>query len=259
VVLNMDNSSSPRISGVFPVQMTGGTTIQGGTLTIPSSQAMQLINSTITDAVTVGTGGTLTTLGTTALNGPLTVQSSGTLIVRGQNTGFNASLTITNSFTNSGVIDLTTSDAGYSVTLNVAGGTGTLTNASGATLQTGFGAGGTRTFGANVVNNGTFTIAPSSNVQAVSISGNYTQGSTGSLNMEIGGPSSYDQLNVTGSATLAGTLGLTLINAYNPNGLCQVNFTVMNFASRTGTMTISATGVWNQNPTATTYVVCLQD
>ena len=48
------------------------------------------------------------------------------------------------------------------------------------------------------------------------INGGYTQLITGTLRMEIGGPSATDQLVVTGAVQLNGELVLELINDYEP-------------------------------------------
>src|SRR5207253_6719188 len=69
----------------------------------------------------------------------------------------------------------------------------------------------------SVTNSG--TVAPGLSPGILTISGNYTQNAGGSLNIEIGGltvGTQYDQLVVTGNATLAGTLNATLINGFTP-------------------------------------------
>ncbi len=61
--------------------------------------------------------------------------------------------------------------------------------------------------------------APGYSPGTITINGNYTQTSTGRLDMEIGGTSpgtGYDQLIVKGSATLGGTINLIRYNNYLP-------------------------------------------
>ena len=71
------------------------------------------------------------------------------------------------------------------------------------------------TFTGNVLNQGTlgFWDAPS----VITIVGNYTQSAAGILDIDLGGTSSsqYDQLLVSGTATLAGTLDVDLIDAFS--------------------------------------------
>ena len=70
---------------------------------------------------------------------------------------------------------------------------------------------------ANLVNDGAVT--PGDSPGILTISGNYQQGSGGVLNIEVGGTTAgtqYDQLKVSGTATLAGTLDATLINGFGP-------------------------------------------
>jgi hypothetical protein len=72
----------------------------------------------------------------------------------------------------------------------------------------------------------------------LNITGNYSQSTssgTGILNIDIGGStagSGFDQLNITGSATLAGSLNLQLIGGFAPS--LGTSFKIMTFASRVG-------------------------
>src|SRR5439155_1685078 len=74
----------------------------------------------------------------------------------------------------------------------------------------------------DVINNGTINVAGSNAVGILTITGNYTQTATGSLLLEIAGssasnPVQYDQLKVSGSATLAGSISVTLLNGFVPS------------------------------------------
>ena len=53
----------------------------------------------------------------------------------------------------------------------------------------------------------------------VAVQGDFTQGADGTLVLEDGGaaPGQFDQLQVSGKATLGGTLDLNLINGYTPD------------------------------------------
>jgi hypothetical protein len=69
------------------------------------------------------------------------------------------------------------------------------------------------------VNNSGGTVAPGASPGTLTITGNYTQGASGTLDMEIGGLTAgtqYDQLVVQGSTSLAGTLNTTLVNGFVP-------------------------------------------
>jgi uncharacterized repeat protein (TIGR01451 family) len=76
----------------------------------------------------------------------------------------------------------------------------------------------------------------SSNAGTIDVTGNYTQGAGGTLTIELAGASSFDQLAVGGSTTLAGTLDASLINSYVPSN--GATFPVTTFASRTGDFTV---------------------
>jgi hypothetical protein len=74
---------------------------------------------------------------------------------------------------------------------------------------------------ANVTNAGTITPGEAVGVggtDTLYITGNYTQTGTGVLNFDIAGelPSYYNYLSIIGTATLAGTVNVTLLNGYMP-------------------------------------------
>jgi hypothetical protein len=90
---------------------------------------------------------------------------------------------------------------------------GRLVPAGAVSLQGG-GLFGVGTVVANVTSSG--RISPGASVGTITIQGNYTQNAAGSLDVEITAPSEYDQLVVTGSATLAGRLRVTLPTGFTP-------------------------------------------
>ena len=97
-------------------------------------------------------------------------------------------------------------------TLNLNGGSATATNVSVTGLLKGIG-----TVNGNVNNSG--TVAPGTSPGIINIIGNYTQTTSGILQIEIGGTvpgSGYDQLAVTGNAALAGTLLISQFGGFVP-------------------------------------------
>ena len=67
----------------------------------------------------------------------------------------------------------------------------------------------------------------------MTIQGTYTQGAGGTLNVALGGPGvGYDQLAVTGTASLGGTINISTINGFVPT--VGTSFQVLAFASKTG-------------------------
>ena len=78
----------------------------------------------------------------------------------------------------------------------------------------------------------------------LSVDGNYTQGSSASLTIGIGGASSgneYGQLNVTGSAALAGSVNASTASGFTPSA--GDRFPIVTYASETGGSGLSFTGV----------------
>ncbi len=61
------------------------------------------------------------------------------------------------------------------------------------------------------------TLAPGNSVGQTDIDGNYFQLSHGMLEIEIGGPTSADRVNITGVANFSGNLQLKLLNGFIPN------------------------------------------
>jgi filamentous hemagglutinin family protein len=118
-------------------------------------------------------------------------------------------------------------------TLNIAGGTTSLTGGSainaaavnvlaGATLA-GAGTlalGGTGT----LLNNGTVSPGTAASVGTLSIQGHYTQGSTGVLNIKLAGTDSFDKLAVNGATNLNGTLKVRGLNSFVPPAGSTYNF-----------------------------------
>lgn len=99
-------------------------------------------------------------------------------------------------------------------------------NMSGGTLA------GAGTFTGDVNNSGG-NVTPGSSPGTLTITGNYTQGSGGTMTIELAGPAAgqFDQVNVSGGVTLDGTLDVSLLSYTPANGTV---FPVLTFASRTG-------------------------
>jgi hypothetical protein len=94
-------------------------------------------------------------------------------------------------------------------------------NLSGGTLK------GTGTISGSIINTGG-TVSPGDSPGVLSITGNYSQDSSSELDILITGPNpgtDYSALNMTGSATLDGTLSLLFPNGFTP-GVGQT-FTIL--------------------------------
>ena len=96
---------------------------------------------------------------------------------------------------------------------------------------------GTGTVNGNIVTS-TGTTSPGESPGIFSVSGNYTQNNIGTLLIEIagnGGPGNiagHDQLNVSGSATLDGTLTVNLLGGFTPSPGDM--YTIVLYNSRSG-------------------------
>lgn len=92
---------------------------------------------------------------------------------------------------------------------------------------------GNGTINASVINSG--RCAPGASPGLLQITGNYTQTGSGLLDIELGGNtpgSTFDQLAISGAATLGGSLNVTKVNSFQP--VIGSTFRVLTFASRSG-------------------------
>jgi hypothetical protein len=210
--------------------------------------ATHTVNSDISDAkMTVGAtpAGAGTTLGQSAYLNTL----SGTLTL-GQDTG------------SSGLYNLTTGSLAAAVEIIGYSGSGTFTQ-SGGTLsydtlnfQGGDYTGDlvnqnliTGTMNGNLVNAG--TVSPGNSPGTLTINGSYTQTAAGTYQAEIASATSYDQINVSGNpgtASLNGTLALSLLNGYRPQGN-----QVFSIITATGGLTGTFSSIINQQIALTLF------
>ena len=113
-------------------------------------------------------------------------------------------------------------------------GSGTVLNSGGALeITNGAAVLATGAFTGNVVNQGTLGFwndAPG----VITITGNYTQNSAGTLDVDLGGTSrsQYNQLQVSGTATLAGTLDVALIDGFSISPVEE--FQVLSYGTLSG-------------------------
>jgi hypothetical protein len=247
-------------AGLATLTVTGGTLTNapGAAITVQSGGGLSLLNAALDNQ------GTLTVADETALTG--SVSNSGMIDVQGGSFAKGSlTVTLTDSsvpFTNQGTItvdDLLTlivrggdfANAG-TVTigsfgfLTVTGGytqTDGLTLLNGGILAAGGGSvdveggvlAGSGVINASVLNNTEMDVGQPGSPGTLTIVGDYTQTAGGNLVIEIGGTNAgtdFDQLNITGQATLDGTLTVNLINGFQPAS--GQSFTVMTFGSGSG-------------------------
>ena len=230
-----------------------GSTLTGGTYNV--SGTLQFNNANIvTNAANITlTGTTSQIINQTAGNGLAnfaTNAAAGSFALAG-----NRSFTTAGNFGNAGTVKVSkgstltvASTHNYTQTAGTTTDDGTMAVSSGGAFAFNggsvFGNGGT--FTGNVTSGGAFNIGDAVKTAGkLAITGTYAQTLAGSLNVDIGGltPGTlFDQLNVSGAASLGGTLNLDLINGFTPT--LGSTFDIMNFASETGTFaTITGTHI----------------
>jgi len=110
------------------------------------------------------------------------------------------------------------------------------------------------------LNNPSGTVAPGNSPGILTVDGNYTQGGSGTLALEIGGlvpGEDHDKLVVSGIATLDGTLDVTLINGFTLAGdmlfdVLDVDSVVNDFS----TFNLPAGLVWNVSDGSLCFGTC---
>ncbi len=210
---------------------------------------LTLLGSTIRLGNAAGTtSGSLTFQGTQTLLGTgsvlLGAYSGNNLSVSGGTLTLDTNITVQGSA--GGLLGNTILNKGKILADGSGGKVGTLqVNASTFTNQGSLAASNGETLivsGTLTPNAGTITVGVGS---VVSVSSNYTQASGGTLAVDVGGTASgqYGVLKVIfGSATLAGTLNVSLVNGYSPKAGDSIP--IMTFPSATGQFdTVNVSGL----------------
>ena len=214
-----------------------GGTISGKTIYNPITANWVSGNITLADGAIFQNNGTFNAKATTTM----TETAAESFINNGSFVKMTEATTTTMNipFTNNGTVEtvagtlvfLKGMDNGENAVIDLGGGTldpGTTLNlASGDSLV------GSGTLAADLVNAG--TVKPGESPGSITVQGDYTQESSGVLEIQLGGTTAgtqYDQLTVTGTATLAGTLNVSLIDGFIP----QVgdSFTILPYGTRSG-------------------------
>jgi len=164
---------------------------------------------TFTNAATFINNGTFNANATTTMTGGETdvFTNNGSFI---KNTA-STTTTMNIPFTNNGTVQVTAGELVFMLNGGTYDPGETLNLGSGEVLA------GSGTVAANLVNGG--TVSPGASPGVITVDGDYTQLETGVLEIDLGGTEAgteYDQLVVTGTATMHGTLNVTLMPGFTP-------------------------------------------
>jgi hypothetical protein len=234
--LHSDNISPTVLKiergGLYELESDSGVdNPSGGQTAIVNAGVIRKTNSTGTSTILVpgpitNTGTIEADSGTLFLDATTISQVSGGTLTRGTWNAINGSSlefpTATSITTNNA--DLTLSGSGATIT-----GISTLSSNSGDFAVTG---GARFSTSGDFSNSGSLTIGAGS---TLAVNGNYTQTSTGALNIQIGGtPASgqFGQVVIVDSATLDGQFALALVNGFGPSS--GQDFAAVTFASSSG-------------------------
>lgn len=215
-----------------PITLDGRTFTNNGTVNYTATA-----NSlTLTNNASIASSGVFDIQSDTAINsgpGSNSLDNSGTF----QKTAGAATMTFAPAFKNSNTATFSSGTLAFAGGFLQTSGSTTLSggniscpftiDVSGGTLA------GNGTITGNVSNAG--SVAPGLSPGSLTITGNYTQTASGILNIQLAGTTPvtlYDQLNVTGTASLNGTLDVTLIGGFTPAN--NNTFDVLTYASSSG-------------------------
>jgi hypothetical protein len=219
VVINVGSSTFNFAPGILTFSgaiIDGG--INTGALAWASGEIDGLVNH-----------GTLTISGAAGSVYTGGLDNAGTIIETGLPLGINPGGTLTNEAR--GVFDIQ-ADGNVVYAAGTPPGPSTFNNLG--TLEKTSGTGTSNLSQITLLNSG--TVSPGESGRGtLAVTGNYVQTDTGTLAIDLGGtmPSSqFDQLAVGGTATLAGTLSVDLVNSFTPAP--GNTFPVVTFTSRSG-------------------------
>jgi hypothetical protein len=222
---------------------------KGSTLTVGGSYNQSAGTTTVDGTADVrqqftNSGQVVVSKGSTLTVGGSYNQSAGTTTVDG-------TADVRQQFTNSGQVVVSkgstlTVGGSYNQSAGTATVDGTLVgggtpgvNVTGGTIQ------GAGTLNANVsVGGGTINVGDSGKAGLLKITGTYAQLSTGTMNVSIGGTTvgtKFSQLQVSGAASLGGTLTAALVNGFTPT--VGQTFAILKASSVTGTFANSTIAI----------------
>ncbi len=211
-------SATPSVfnqGGVLSISNGGDVTGSG----VLSNLALVTLDGSTISVSSMANSGQLEVSGVSTISAPITSNTGSTIMLTPT-----ASLTLSSALTNNGDVVL-----GPGSSLDVP----TLTNTSDGEV-TGEGTVTTASLG----NDG--TVSPGSGAGTLSVTGDFDQGSGGSLAIELGGTlaGEYDVLAVSGTATLDGAIDVSLIGGFFPTDGDM--FTVATYGSASGTFSDTA-------------------
>jgi hypothetical protein len=243
------NWTAGTMSGAGSTTSTGALNFSAGSIKVLDGRALNNAGTatwTGGDFLSLQNGAVLDNqAGATFLiqnNATLTGVLAGTFLNEGtlRKLASSGTTSITAAFKNTGTVDLETGTLSFMRAFVQTGGATVLAAAttlvaSADVLLLGGSLSGTGTINANLINSGVVSPGGDGAAGVLTINGSYTQTDTGILRIDLGGStvgSQYDQLHVSGIATLGGTLEVYLINGFSP--AMGNSFQILTFGSHSG-------------------------
>jgi hypothetical protein len=262
---------------------SGTSTLTGGTYIVAGTGQIQFNNGG--DASDIVTNDANITLTSTSATNSFIDQSGNNALANFATNGATGSFTLTTdrnfttggSFTNAGIVAVSKStgaghtqltiNGGYSQTGGTTTVDGLLTTSTGIDISGGFFYGNADTLTGNFELTGG-TLNPGDGLKKigdVNITGTYTESGAGILNIDLDGitaDTKYDVLNISGAATLGGTLNVDTLAGFTL--AAGDSFDILNYASETGAFstvnlpTLTGGDTWNVSYNSTDLVITVE-
>ncbi len=240
--IGMTTVESPAVFTIG-VSTSSGFTLDIQTLINNSTANWNSKNITLSNGAEIINNGTFNANATTTMTGGDTEVFTNNSSFIKNTAGTTTTMNIP--FTNNGTVDVVAGslvfqqgmDNGENAVIDLGG--GTLDPGDELILESGDSLIGSGTLAADLVNGG--TVSPGNSAGIITIDGDYTQTADGVLEIQLGGTNAatpeFDQLIVTGFATLSGTLKITLLPDFTPQAGDSF-FIVNHLTSGTGNFTV---------------------
>jgi len=234
-----DSFKAANLTQISGTTLSAGTYVLAGNLDLTGAANVTTNSATLTlEGGTIQTGSTndLANLASNTKSLTLTNNASFSTGASFNNTG-TMDVTGGSTFTVSGSNSYTQSAGTTTVDGTLAGGTAGISVTGGTLLGVG-------TLNANTTNSATISVGDSGKAGLLAITGTYTQLSTGTSKVSVGGTTvgtQYSQLKITGTASLGGTLTAALINSFTPS--VGQTFTILTASAVSGTFTNSTIAI----------------
>jgi len=243
-----DSFTAPALTQISGSTLSGGTFVLAGNLDLTGSANVTTNSATLTlEGGTIQTGATNDLANLASNTSTLTITNNASVATAANfaNTG-TLDIASGSTFTVNGATNTYTQTAGKTTIDGTLSGIGGGASVTGGTIQGAGKVSGNLSVGTASVGTSTINVGDSGVAGLLAITGTYTQLATGTMTGTISGTAlgtGFSQLQVTGAASLAGTINFTVATAFQSQLKVGETFTVLTASSVTGTFSNSTIAI----------------